>query len=157
MSYIDLDTYSKRWIFRHKDLPITAEDLAAIKPMTTERSAQLWQSQISQKSSDHSFFQKDDWAGNSKTWLEIGPWQQAWDSSSNDLPELMQQHFDCEGNTTVYVCYDSEHVIETTWAVFCRAWKNFLFLDDGTLLIGRKRKQVAQFFDNGDMRIGLRP
>ncbi len=157
MSYIDLDTYSKRWIFKHKDLPVTGEDLAAIKPMTAERSRQLWQSQISTHSSDHSFFQKDDWAGNSKSWLETGNWQSAWDSQSNDLPELIQQHFDWEANTTVYICYDSENVIETRWAVFCRAWKNFLFLDDGTLLIGRKRKQVVQFFDTGELRIGLRP
>ena len=65
--------------------------------------------------------------------------------------------FDWEQNTVVYVCYDSENVIETTWGVFQRAWKNFLFMDDGTLIIGRKRKQVAQFFDNGQMRIGLKP
>jgi len=157
MSYIDLEEYSKRWIFRHKDLPVSADDQANIKPMTPERSLQLWQSQVSTQSSDHSFFQKDDWAGNNKSWLETDDWQSAWDSNSNDLPELMQQHFDWEDNTTVYICYDSENVIETSWAVFCRCWKNFLFLDDGTLLIGRKRKQVAQFFDNGQMRIGLRP
>lgn len=157
MSYIPLDEYSKRWIFRHKDLPVSEQDLQAIKPMTASRSLQLWQAQVSAQSLDHSFFQKDDWAGNSKSWLEEGPWQDAWDSNDNALPELMQQHFDWEDNTTVYVCYDSDHVIETNWGVFCRAWKNFLFLDDGTLLIGRKRKQVAQFFDNGQMRIGQKP
>ncbi len=75
MSYIDLADYSKRWIFKHKDLPVSAEDLEAIRPMTPERSLQLWQSQISAHSSDHSFFQKDDWAGNSKSWLETDNWR----------------------------------------------------------------------------------
>lgn len=157
MSYIPLQDYAKQWVFRHKDLPVSSEDLSAIKPMTPDRSLQLWQAQVSPQSLDHSFFQKDDWAGNSKSWLETGPWQNAWDSDSNELPELMQGHFDWEQNTVVYVCYDSENVIETTWGVFQRAWKNFLFMDDGTLIIGRKRKQVAQFFDNGQMRIGLKP
>ncbi|WP_028304444.1 DUF2947 domain-containing protein [Oceanospirillum maris] len=157
MSYIALQDYSKQWIFRHKDLPLASEDLSAIKPMTPERSLQLWQAQVSPQSLDYSFFQPDDWAGNSKSWLETGPWQSAWDSNDNDLPELMREHFDWEQNTVVYVCYDSENVIETTWGVFQRAWKNFLFMDDGTLIIGRKRKQVAQFFDNGQMRIGLKP
>lgn len=157
MSYIPLSDYSKGWIFRHKDLPVSPEDMEQIRPMSSQRALQLWQSQISPQSTDHSFFQKDDWGGNAKSWLESGPWQDAWDSDENSLPELMADHFDWEQNTVVYVCYDSENIIETTWAVFQRCWKNFLFLDDGTLLLGRKRKQVAQFFDNGQMRIGMRP
>lgn len=157
MSYIPMEEYSRRWIFRHKDVPVSPEDLPLIKPMTESRSAQLWKSQISEKSLDHSFFQKDDWAGNSKSWLEQDSWQSAWDSNKNELPELLLQHLQWENNTVVYFCYDSDHVIETTWEVFLRCWKNFLFFDDGPLLIGRKRKQVAQFFDNGQFRIGLRP
>jgi hypothetical protein len=45
-------------------------------------------------------------------------------------------------------------VIETTWDVFKRTWKNFLFMDDGPLLIGKKRDQVVQFMSNGTYRIG---
>jgi hypothetical protein len=157
MSYIPLEEYSRKWIFRHKDLPVSSEDLAAIKPMTETRSLQLWRTLVSEQSLDHSFFQKEDWAGNSKTWLEQDDWQKAWDNQKPDLPEIMQPHFDWEQNTVVYFCYDSENIIETTWQVYKRCWKNFLFFDDGPLLIGRKRKQVAQFFDNGQVKIGLKP
>ncbi len=157
MSYIPFEEYSRRWIFNHKDLPVAPEDKAQIKPMTAERSLQLWRAQVSDKSLDHSFFQKDDWAGNSKSWLEQEDWQKAWERAGNELPELLEQHFQWEDNTVVYFCYDSENVIETTWGVYCRCWKNFLFFDDGPLLIGKKRKQVAQFFDNGQVRIGLKP
>jgi hypothetical protein len=40
--------------------------------------------------------------------------------------------------------------------VFQRCWKNFLFLDDGTLLIGKKREQVVQFMSNGSFRLGTK-
>lgn len=157
MSYIPMEEYSRRWIFGHKDLPVDPDDLAQIKPMTPSRSLQLWKGQISQHSQDHSFFQKDDWAGNNKSWLEQGTWQSEWDRQGNELPELLEQHFQWENNTVIYFCYDADNVVETTWEVFKRCWKNFLFYDDGPILIGRKRKQVAQFFDNGQFRVGQRP
>lgn len=157
MSYIPLTEYSKAWIFRHKDLPVAADDLALIKPMSPHRASQLWQTQISTQSEHYSEFHKGDWAYDTTTWLESADWQKRWESDENDLPELLATHLQWEDNTVVYFCYESDHVIETTWHLFKKYWKNFLFMDDGPILVARKRKQVAQFFDNGQVQIGLKP
>lgn len=157
MNYIPLAEYKKAWIFRHRDLPVSAEDLEQIKPMTAQRSAEVWQQNISHEGTHHIHFGKGDWAGQGNTWTGSGSWQGAWDGDDAALPEELAAHFQWDGNTVVYFCYSSDHVIQTTWEVFCRCWKNFLFMDDGPLLIGRKRKEVAQFFDNGQFKIGCRP
>ncbi|CAH0992682.1 hypothetical protein SIN8267_02815 [Sinobacterium norvegicum] len=156
MNYIPFDEYKKAWVFRHRDLPVSAEDLAAIKPMTPQRSSEVWGLNISELSTEPDHFTNGDWAAAKKTWKVNDRWQEAWDSEESTLPEAVLENIDWDDNTVVYFCYDSDNVIETTWAVFQRCWKNFLFFDDGPLLIGRKRLQVAQFFQNGNVQVGER-
>lgn len=157
MNYIPLSEYKKAWIFRHRDLPLSAEDLEQIKPMTEKRAAEVWSQNVSRQSTHYTHFCKGDWAGQGNTWEASSSWQGAWDSDDMALPEELAEFIQWDDNTVVYFCYESDHVIQTTWEVFKRAWKNFLFMDDGPLLIGRKRKEVAQFFENGQFKLGRRP
>ena len=90
-------------------------------------------------------------------WQEKASWQEAWDSDENTLPELILSHLDWDDNTNVLFFYDADRVVETTWKVFKAAWKNFLFFDDGPILLGKKRKQAVQFLQIGDFAVGLRP
>lgn len=156
MSYLPVEQYKRAWIFRHKDLPISDEDLAQIKPLTEARAEQVWTQQISTHCNHPSLFNADDWASKSQTWLETDHWQQRWESDESALPDTLAEHLQWDDATVVWFCYSSEHVIETTWEIFRRHWKNFLFFDDGPILIGRKRKQVVQFHQTGNYRIGNR-
>ncbi len=156
MNYIALSEYKKGWIFRHQELLISDEDLLKIKPMTPDRSDEVWCNLVSTQSTQPDHFGAGDWAANKKTWQHQERWQEAWDADSNALPEVIAGNIDWDDNTVVYFCYDSEQVIETTWEVFCRNWKNFLFYDDGPLLLGRKRRQVAQFLQTGNVKVGER-
>lgn len=156
MSYLPLEQYKRAWIFRHKDLPIFDDDLAQIKPLSEARAEQVWSQQISTHCNHPNLFSTDDWVTKANTWLETDNWQQRWESDQAALPECLLTHLQWDDATVVWFCYSSEHVIETTWAVFRRHWKNFLFFDDGPILIGRKRKQVAQFQQTGNYRIGNR-
>ncbi|MGB0662394.1 MAG: DUF2947 domain-containing protein [Pontibacterium sp.] len=156
MSYIALSDYSKGWIFRHRELPISAEHQAEIRPLTERRANEIWRAHISKASTHYSHFQAPDWAARKDAWLEESEWQAQWESDSNELPELLAEWLDWDKDTVVYVCYDSDNIIEIRWEVFKAAWKNFLFLDDGTLVIGKKRKQAAQFFEDGSFKLGQR-
>ncbi len=156
MSYLPIEQYKKAWIFRHKDLPVSDEDLLQIKPLTEARAEQVWSQQISKHCNHPGLFGADDWVNKNQTWLETDNWQQIWESDDNALPARLAEFLQWDDQTVVWFCYNSEHVIETRWDVFCRHWKNFLFFDDGPLLIGRKRKQVAQFHQTGNYRIGNR-
>jgi hypothetical protein len=157
MNYIPLEDYNKAWIFRHRDLPISDEEMLQIKPLTEKRAEQIWSEHISRESSHPEHFGDGDWAAKDSNWLEKDFWHSACDSNSSDMPLILIDHIgQWDDNITVYFCYQSDHIIETKWGVFRRHWKNFLFFDNGPVLLGRKRKEVAQFFDNGSYRIGLR-
>lgn len=157
MNYLPLAEFKKAWIFRRQDLPISEQDAALIKPMTEQRATTLWKSSISKQVDHPDFFRKGDWPFAITTWQEQGEWEAVWESDEMALPELILEHLEWDDQTVVYYCNDQQSVIETTWAVFKRCWKNFLFMDDGALLIGKKRKQVVQFFSNGSFQIGSKP
>jgi len=157
MNYIPLAEFDKAWIFNRTDLPISEQDKAQIKPMTAQRATTLWQSSISKQADHPDFFKKGDWPFDLNNWQQQGEWEPTWDSEQMALPELLAAHLDWENETLVYYCNSQTRIIETRWEVFKRCWKNFLFMDDGALLIAKRRKQAVQFFSNGCYQLGERP
>ncbi len=157
MNYLPLESLKNAWIFKHKSLPIADADLAKIKPMSTERANIVWDTFISRQVDHPDFFKKGDWPSDNSHWLDQGKWEGIWDSNDEKLPELIQNHLDWDQNTVVYYCSSRDNVIETSWLIFQRCWKNFLFMDDGPILLGKKRQQVVQFTSNGHFKIGQKP
>ena len=155
-TYIPLEQYQRKWIFNHKDLPVTDEDKAFIKPLDQKGAMEIWNKWISNRSSSAEQFSKGDWAAKDTAWVEADDWQSAWDSEDPALPEMFAAHFDWADNTPVYFCYEKYQVIETRWDVFVRNWKCFLFFDDGPLLISPKHKQAALIHQDGQYQIGHR-
>ena len=157
MNYLPLESLKNAWIFKHKSLPIVESDLAKIKPMNIERANIVWDTFISRQVDHPDFFKKGDWPTDKSNWLEQGKWEGLWDSNEKALPELIEKHLDWDQNTVVYYCSSRDNVIETNWLIFKRCWKNFLFMDDGPILLGKKRQQVVQFTSNGYFKIGQKP
>ncbi len=157
MNYIPIEQLKHAWVFKRKDLPISAKDLTAIKPMASARANTLWSTSISSTVDHPDFFSDDDWVAAENTWQDTGKWEATWDSDEPALPELISNNLPWENNTVVYFCLSKKVVIETTWAVFKRCWKNFLMMDDGPLLIAKKRKEVVQFLSNGSFKVGSKP
>lgn len=154
MNYLTIADLKNAWIFKHKSLPISESDKSKIKPMTEARAKVLWDTLIS-KTKDHpDFFDKNDWPQQAKTWVNQGHWEDIWDSEQAELPNEILQHLNWQDNTTVYYCSNRKNVIETTWSVFKRCWKNFLFMDDGVILVGKKRTETVQFLPTGYFKIG---
>ncbi|MAS24427.1 MAG: hypothetical protein CMI03_19115 [Oceanospirillaceae bacterium] len=157
MNYLDWSEYKQGWIFRHRELPVGADALAEIRPLAADSALQIWRQYISKEATHATHFLGDDWPARNGIWTEQGNWQEAWDSDSNELPELIAAHMSWDDNTVVYFCYSAEHVVQTCWKVFREHWKNFLFFDDEPFLIGKKRQQVACFHSDGSFNIGMKP
>ena len=158
MNYTELDNYTRKWIFTHASMPVPTADLEQIKPLTQARSSQLWQEHISKQSPDSDHFEHGDWAADTKIWSEPEDWQDAWDNDDDaSLPDAILAALQWEDNTTIYFCYEKYNIVETKWGVFKRNWKNFLFFDDGPILLGRKQKQTLWFQSNGTYQLALRP
>ena len=157
MSYTPLEQLKNAWIFKHKSLPISEKYLSKIKPMIKDRANVLWDTFISRQVDHPDFFKKGDWPFDQSNWQDQGKWEGIWDSNEENLPELITTSILWDNNTVVYYCSNRDNVIETTWAVFKRCWKNFLFMDDGCILIGKKRKESVQFNSNGSFKVGNKP
>ena len=157
MNYLPLESLKNAWIFKHKSLLISNDDLAKIKPMCIERANVLWDTFISRQADHPDFFKKGDWPADLNHWSEQGKWESLWESDDQNLPELISNHLNWDQNTVVYYCSSRDNIIETTWLVFQRCWKNFLFMDDGPILLGKKRQQVVQFYNNGQFKVGQKP
>lgn len=156
MNYIDVSNYKKKWIFTHQSMPVLEDDMLLIRPMSPTRAGQLWSEQISKQSPSVSHFSTSEWPLQSTSWQKDIDWQSAWDEDA-ELPLDFMQHFDWDDNVVVYFCYEKQDVIETKWGLFKTYWKNFLFYDDGPILLGKKKKEVAQFQQNGRVKLGKKP
>lgn len=156
MSYIDLDQYGRKWIFTHQSMPVSAEDMEQIKPMSQARAAQFWKENISAQSPDADRLAKGDWPASDANWRAECDWMAEWESDDEALPEAVLEHIQWQDDVTVYFCYEKYNVIETKWSVFKRCWKNFLFFDDGPILVGRRRQEALWFSSDGKVRLGKR-
>ena len=72
MNYIPLEELKNAWVFKHKSLPITSQDLSKIKPMVKLRANTLWDTFISKQVDHPDFFKKGDWAFDQNIWFEHG-------------------------------------------------------------------------------------
>ncbi|WP_117234662.1 DUF2947 domain-containing protein [Vibrio maerlii] len=156
MSYISLDEYPRKWIFTHQSMPIPQEDLEQIKPMSQARAAQFWKENISAQSPDAERLSSQDWPMNTKNWLHDVDWMDNWEDDDLGLPEEVLEFLDWQDDVTVYFCYEKYNVVETKWSIFKQHWKNFLFFDDGPILLGRRRDQALWFNTNGSVKVGRR-
>ncbi|MDC5707211.1 DUF2947 domain-containing protein [Vibrio europaeus] len=156
MSYLTLDEYQRKWIFTHQSMPVPDEDLAAIKPMTQARASQLWKENISAQSPDADRLSSSDWPMKESNWKQEVDWMAAWEADDEAMPSELTEFIDWQDDVTVYFCYEKYNVIETKWSVFKKHWKNFLFYDDGPILIGRRRKESLWFDTKGTVKLGFR-
>lgn len=156
MSYLTLDEYQRKWIFSHHSMPVSEQDLESIKPMTPARASQLWKENISAHSPDVDRLSASDWPMKDANWKETLDWMIAWESDEPCLPVGIDEFLNWQDDVTVYFCYEKYNVIETKWSVFKRNWKNFLFYDDGPILIGRRRKEALWFDSKGNVKLGYR-
>ena len=155
-TYIPLDQYKRKWIFNHKDLPVSDNDKAAINPLTEKSAMQVWNKLISDKCATPDKFSKGDWPTKPKAWSKSDNWQLAWDAEETELPVGLAGFIHWSDDTRVYFCYEKYQVIETRWDVFVRNWKCFLFFDDGPLLVSKKDRQAVMFHQDGTFSMGSR-
>ncbi|WP_221794066.1 DUF2947 domain-containing protein [Oceanobacter mangrovi] len=157
MNYVPLSDFKWGWIFRHRELPIPSEQLELIRPLAKDSANQFWKTHISKEATHASHFLGDDWPSRNGVWQPKEDWQSGWESDNNDLPILLAEHIQWESNVTIFFCYDVDHIVQSRWDIFQQHWKNFLFVDDQPILVGKGRQEVARFNSDGSYQVGTRP
>ncbi|WP_028293606.1 DUF2947 domain-containing protein [Oceanobacter kriegii] len=157
MNYVPLSDFKWGWIFRHRELPIPSEHLELIRPLAKNAANQYWKTHISKEAAHAVNFLGDDWPSHNGVWNDKENWEAAWDSDSQELPEALAEHIQWESNVTVFFCYDVDHVVQTRWDIFQQHWKNFLFVDDEPILLGKNRNECVRFHSDGSYQTGMKP
>ncbi|PMG26646.1 hypothetical protein BCU97_22790 [Vibrio splendidus] len=137
-------------------MPLPTEDLEKIKPMTQARASQFWKENVSPQSPDAERLSSQDWPSKASNWNEEISWMANWEADEPEMPEEILNFIDWQDDVTVYFCYEKYNILETKWSVFKKHWKNFLFYDDGPILLGRRRSEALWFATNGTVKIGNR-
>ena len=125
-------------------------------PMTQARASQFWKENVSPQSPDAERLSSQDWPSKASNWNEEISWMAHWEADEPEMPEEILNFIDWQDDVTVYFCYEKYNVLETKWAIFKKHWKNFLFYDDGPILLGRRRSEALWFATNGTVKIGNR-
>ncbi|WP_339389205.1 DUF2947 family protein, partial [Vibrio caribbeanicus] len=87
MSYLTLEQYQRKWIFTHQSMPVPECDLKTIKPMSADRSSQLWKENISSQSPDAERLSSSDWPMKESNRLKTVDWMQACESDDDTMPQ----------------------------------------------------------------------
>ena len=157
--YQPIEHFSKCWVFRREDPKVALEDFQNIHFSTEQRASQIWRDYISDEQIHPDHFTDRDWLNKESAKVTNGKvhWEKTWDSETLALPDELLAHCSTWGDdTTVFFCCHNEVVFELKWGVFQRTWKAFLFLDNGPVLVGKKKKQAVQFHSNGWANLLLR-
>lgn len=126
MSYTTLDEYQRKWIFTHQSMPLPAEDLEKIKPMTQARASQFWKENVSPQSPDAERLSSQDWPSKASNWNEEISWMANWEADEPEMPEEILNFIDWQDDVTVYFCYEnitfsklSGQFLRNTGRTFC--------------------------------------
>ncbi len=154
--YRSLSLSGKEWVFKREEPFVSADDREQIKLLGEVAGANIWRDYVSDSFLYPDLFSGDVWVKNNI--VEACEWEQAWESDEDGVPDMMLSHLENWGDDTrVYFCCHADLVLETTWVVFKRAWKAFLFLESDAVLVGKKKKQAIQFCEDGRLTLLVRP
>ena len=153
MNYLKLSEHGSYWMFSIEDLEVEAGDQERIRPLCEPDAIEFWSKYISKKNRHPMVLDDDDWLRAKGVLKAIGNWQDQWNSDDAEIPQDLEANVCWDHRDVVYFAYDKSVVIETTWAVFKRNWKNFLFDDEGPFLICPARSEIVAFAPSGLMEI----
>ena len=84
-------------------------------------------------------------------------WHNDWNSNNYDrISKILKSHVTWSDDMTVYFCWSREDIFETTWGIFNKYWINFLFDDEGPILIAKEKSEVFTFLPTGVVYMGDR-
>lgn len=154
--YRPLSASGKEWVFRREEPKVSEQDRELILLLSESAGANIWRDYVSDVALYPDLLPENSWVKLNVS--EVVNWESAWESDSkHTLPDEIVSHCESWGDDTkVYFCCHADLVLETTWGVFARNWKAFLFLDSDSILVGRKKKQALQFLENGQTSLSYR-
>jgi DUF2947 family protein len=146
------------WAFFHPTHVIAPEDRACIGCLEDAAARSLWHELVSthRRERHPMLLPSDHWSCR----LEAnGPnWQTSWERplSSDDVAAFLRSRIAWPEDAEVFFIEMRERALRTLWSVFLRTWRNFLFSDEGPILVSLHHPEFVSFGPSGFMGIGNR-
>ena len=145
------------WSFFHDAAPVPDADRARIRRLDDASSQSAWDTVVGHRI-PATVAVRDGWLSELSGSGEPFVWRRAWNAAddrwaaSNLLPRLPWRD-----DASVLFIWRPTRSVRTTFDVFLRRWRAFLFDDEGPLLVSTDHPEVAWFWPTGAGRFGRRP
>ncbi len=121
-------------IHLHEDPPISEAEANQIKILSESESSDLWVKYISKYNRHYMLLGYDEFpSGSGDTFLYY--WKDDWHYRKSQKFKSKLKNLPFEKNETIIFFWMKESAIETQWSVFYNNWINFLYEDEGCILI----------------------
>ncbi len=133
----------------YNDPKMSSVDLEKINILSELVCSEKWAQFVSTKSRHLMLMQEDEWpakiVAENKYWYH---WLDDWNDENFTHFSTLLSTIDISELSTVYVFWMKEVGLKTNWKVFCNNWGNFLFEDEGCILV-IPDSELALIFSNG--------
>ena len=147
------------WYFFDPDLLLPDTLRSQIMPLEREAALAFWAEFVSAVPHE-----RHPMALPARHWLDNrdlrGPnWQPSWNNPSDQDPiaDFLQGRILWPDDAEVFFVWGHDYIVKTTWGIFLKAWRCFLFDDEGPFLISLGRPEFVQFGPGGSLAIGHKP
>ncbi len=156
LEYVPITSHEYFEYFTDEEIPVPENDLIQIKSLSKLSSTDFWHENISTNNDHPMRLDDSDWFAN----LSLEPlcqWQVDWKKNAFSRIEiLLTDIVNWEKNTIVHMCWHRSTVIETYWQTFTRYWINFLFEDEGPILIAKDKNELFTFGPSDNIFYAIR-
>ncbi|MHA3772289.1 DUF2947 family protein [Verrucomicrobiota bacterium sgz303538] len=145
------------WCFFVPDYPVPADCLAQIRPIAEESARELWCHFIDSKARHPMMLPDDAWPARLCSSPVSAHWQADWnDETATTFNNWLNTTLPWPRELPVIFTWSSSQSVETSWEVFSRCWRNFLFDDEGSFLWSLQRTEAIVFTPCGLAHAGNR-
>lgn len=137
------------------DIKIPDSDISKIQPFSKEYSSIIWERYISKGCRHLCLMDKNEWP------FSLVPIHYNWIPDWNEnnfslLADELRDKTSFDDKDIILFFWMKECAVKTTWGIFLKYWVNFLFEDEGPILIRSEKKTAIRFSATGSVFIGER-
>jgi hypothetical protein len=147
--YESISNFKNLIYYDDSDIKICESDLTFIRPLNEMYSSELWFKFVSNNKNERHYMLlgNNHWAVNKNNLLYL--WDDDW--NKNDylhFSKLMDNEIKFNEDDKIILFWMKERAVEITWSIFKKYWINFLFEDEGVIIINEK-SNCAIILSNG--------
>lgn len=140
----------------HDRVPIPESDRARVERLDVASSRAVWRA-VFGGVAPATFDALNDWLSRLRDGGERFRWVDAWEASDYGWAErTLRPHFPWPDETTVLFIWTPDRALQTSFGIFLRHWRAFLFDDEGPLLASMSGDEVAWFWPGSSGVVGRR-